>query len=478
MKKIALSLSLLLGIAFTPACDKGFEELNQNPNDPTAVPSGLLIADVVFNAGNSLYSTFVGGDMGSCWAQHWGKVQYNDEERYLPRENVIELTVWKTYYEDVVSDARTMELLAIDEENSNMQGVALVLQAYGYSVLTDLFGDIPFSEAITASAGNFTPKYDKQQDVYTGILAMLDKANGLLSTDGGEINASSDILYGGDYSKWQKFANSLKFRCLMRISGKTNVAAQLQEIASSRSVFMSNDDEAKLTYLSADPSANPIYETIVFGNRNEHKLNTKLVDMLADLNDPRLPVYAQPNASDGEYRGKPAGIEDVPNDNYNYDNVSAVGTYYLRAEAPAYFLSYSELQFLMAEAVKKGYITGDAASYYNAGVTASFLANGLSAAQATTYLAQGTVAYNDATGLQQIGEQNWMGLFCQGVEAWTEWRRTGIPALQPAIEAFTASIPARYTYPSIEQSVNKANYDAAVASQGPNLLTTKVWWMN
>ena len=476
MKNISLIFTLAVGLVLFMGCDKDFEEINNNPNDPIAVPSGLLTADVVFNAGNTLYSTFVGGDMGSCWAQHWGKVQYNDEERYQPRGSVIEVTVWKTIYEDVISDAKTMQTLAEEEGNDNMKGVALVMQAYGYSLLTDVFGSIPFSEAIRADEGIFSPKYDTQEEVYTGILAMLDEANSLFSADGGTILANSDILYGGDYSKWQKFANSLKFRSLMRISGKVNVASQLQALTS-QPMFSSNSDEAKLIYLANDPSANPIFETIVFGNRAEFKVNSVMVDMMAGINDPRLPIYAAPN-EDGEIRGKPAGIENVPNDDYNYSNVSPIGSAYLQATAPGYFLSYSELQFLMAEAAHKGYISGSAETYYQNGVSASFAANGLSQADADAYLAQGTVAYTQATGLQKIAEQNWLGLFCQGIEAWTEWRRTGYPALQPAIEAVINEIPSRFTYPSIEQSVNKANYDAAVSGQGADLLTTKVWWMN
>lgn len=476
MKNITLILSLAVGLFLFLGCDKDFEDINNNPNDPIAVPSGLLTADVVFNAANSLYSTFVGGDMGAEWAQHWAKVQYNDEERYQPRGSVIEATVWKTYYEDVVSDARTIQRLAETEGNANMQGVGLVMQAYGFSVLTDVFGDIPFSEAIRADEGIFSPKYDRQEDVYNGILAMLDQANDLFAADGGTITAGSDILYGGNYTKWQKFANSLKFRCLMRISGKVNVSTQLQALMS-RPMFTSNADEAKLIYLSANPSANPIYETVVFGNRGEFKVNSKLVDMLESLNDPRLPVYAGLNA-DGEYRGKPAGIENVPNDDYNYNNVSPIGSFYLQPTAPGYFMSFAELSFLMAEAAQKGYISGSAATYYNQAISASFAANGLSQADADAYLAQGLVAYNPANGLQQIAEQNWLGLYCQGVEAWTEWRRTRYPVLQPAIEAVIDEIPSRYTYPSIEQSVNKANYDAAVATQGADVLTTKVWWMN
>jgi len=476
MKKIKLIISVLLGLFIISSCDDGFEDVNQNPNDALTVPSGLLTADIVRNAMNNSYSTFVGGDMGSCWAQHWAKVNYEDEERYKVRPSVIEDLVWKSYYEDVIADARTMQLIAIEEENDNTEGIALVLQAYGYSFLTDLFGSIPFSEAINPSI--LSPAYDVQETVYNGVLRMLDKADSLFTVGDGTINSSADLIYAGDAAKWQKFANSLKFRCLMRISGKVNVASQLQDIASNRDIFGSADDEAKLIYLGADPNANPIYESVDYGNRLEYKVNSRMVDMMADLGDPRLPVYARKN-SDDEYRGKPSGINEVPNNDYNYDNVSAIGVKYLEPTLPGYFISYSELMFLMAEAVQKGYITGTASEYYNKGIAASFEFNGVSDGFAA-YIANPTVALKAGDeGLKQIAEQNWLGLFCQGIEAWTETRRTGFPVLTPAIDdVLGGNLPARYTFPVIEQSVNATNYAAAVSSlNGPDLLTTKVWWM-
>lgn len=473
--KLKILTIILLGLIVTTACDKNFEEINSNPNDPTTVPSGLLIADVVRVASNILYDTFVGGDMGACWAQHWGKVQYNDEERYLPREGVIE-DMWKSYYEDVISDSKTMGDIALTEENANMQGVALTLQAYGYAVLTDAFGNVPFSEAMRADEGIFSPSYDSQDAIYDGILSMLDQANAFFNDGTGVINPDSDILYGGDASKWQKFANSLKFRALMRISAMRDVSSDLQALMS-RPMFASNDDEAKLIYLAADPNANPIFERIVFGTRGEFKVNEVLVNMLTDLNDPRLPVYVQPNDA-GEYRGKPAGIRDVPNDDYDYVNVSAIGTRYLEATAPGYFMSNAELHFLMAEAASKGFISGSASAHYETAIHASFAANGLSAAAAAAYLAQGSVALNGTGDLQKIAEQNWLGLFCQGFEAWTEYRRTGFPVLQAAIDGEYNEVPSRYTYPAIEQSVNASSYQSAVSAQGANLLTTKLWWDN
>ncbi len=466
----------LVGMLSFVACTKDFEMTNTDPNKPLTVPSTLLAGDIIRNAINNSYSSFVGGDMGSCWAQHWAKVNYEDEERYKTRNSVIEDIVWKSMYEDVIADARSMELIAVKEGNNYSQGLAIIMQAYTYSFLTECFGMVPFSEAMQAGSGNFTPKYDLQQDIYNGIFDMLDKADSLLGTSTGSLNATTDIMYAGDHLKWRKFANSLKFRLLMRVSSKIDVAARLQDIASNRAIFTSKADEAKVIFLDANPNANPIYESIVYRSRFEYKINSVLVDMLVSLNDPRLPVYAKKNNA-GVYRGKPSGIEEVPNSEYNYDNVSAIGTFYINPNLPGFFMSYSELQFLMAEAAQKGYITGNAATFYNKGIEASFDFNELGPEAYAAYVAQTSVAYNPTNGLRKIAEQNWLALYCQGIEAWTEWRRTGYPVLSPAIDAVVDEIPSRYQYPSIEQSLNVQSYRAAVTAQGADLLTTKIWWM-
>lgn len=259
----------------------------------------------------------------------------------------------------------------------------------------------------------------------------------------------------------------------MRISGKVSVGGQLQSLVNAGNMFSSNSDEAKLVYLGSSPSANPLYETVVFGTRGEWKVNSLIVDMMTLRNDPRLPVIAQ-EQEDGIYRGKPAGLIDVPNNDYNYTNVSAIGTFYLAPEAPGYYMSNAELQFLMAEAAQKGYISGSASAYYNAGMTASFAAN--NNANGGAYMTAN--ALSGATALEQIGTEKWIALFAQGVESWTEQRRTGFPVLAPALQADLSQIPSRYNYPNIESSINAANYNAAVAAQGADNLTTPIWWMN
>lgn len=475
MKKLKLITILLFSLLLTVGCVSDFEEINTDPNNPTAVPSSLLIPSAVRAAQNNSYSTFIGGDMGACWAQHFAKVQYNDEERYIPRQSVIS-NVWNTWYAVVISDADAMYKIAESEGNNNMMGVALTLQAYGYTFLTDVYGDIPFSEAVKGDDGIFAPVYDSQEDVYAGVFAMLDNAISLLGT-GGAIDSTNDILYGGDAGLWKKFASSLKFRALMRASGKMSVGSQLQALVNAGNLFASNDEEAKLVYLSADPSANPLYETIVFGTRGEWKINSVMVEQLVSDNDPRLEVYAGLN-EDGEYRGKPSGIVNVPSVDYNYTNVSPLGEFYLQPELPGFFVSNAELKFLMAEAATKNLISGSAQDYFDEAITASLDFNGIAGPDAAAFLATKRLPGNLAGDLAAIGTQNWVALFSQGVEAWTEWRRTGHPALSPALEGDLSEIPSRYNYPTTENSINRANYEAAVAAQGADKLTTPIWWMN
>ncbi|MFZ2284496.1 MAG: SusD/RagB family nutrient-binding outer membrane lipoprotein [Lutibacter sp.] len=485
MKRFKIITLLLFGLLVSVGCDSDFEEMNTDPNNPTAVPSSLLIPGIVRTAQNASYSTFVGGDMGACWSQQFAKVQYNDEERYIPRQSVI-TSVWNNFYAGtnnssistgVISDANSMYTIAVNEENNNMMGVALTLQAYGYAFLTDVYGAIPFTEAIKGGTESITsPAYDSQEVVYTGVLAMLDDAISLLGTSGA-IDGTNDILYGGNANLWKKFASSLKFRMLMRASGKMSVAADLQALVNAGNLFSSNADDAKLIYLSADPSANPLYESIVFGTRGEWKINSKMVDILAGANDPRLAVYAQKNA-DGVYRGKPSGYNDVPSEAYNYTNVSALGEFYLRPELPGFFMSYPELKFLMAEAAFKGLISGDANAHYLGGMTASLEYNEVAGPAISAFMANKALATTPALALEQIATQNWIALFSQGVESWNEYRRTGFPVLTPAVDGAINEIPSRYNYPTTESSVNKANYDAAVAAQGADLLTTPIWWMN
>lgn len=473
--KLTIILTFMASVIFV-SCDEGFAELNIDPNNPVIVPSHLLIPSTVRQYGNTSYSVFRGGGELAGWAGQLAKVQYNDQQRYVFRESVITAT-WEAFYFVGISDADQIYKLAEDEGNRTVMGVGKILQAYGYSMITDIYGDCPMSEAMRADEGIFTPAYDQQEAVYSQMITFLDEGIALIDEGVGIIDAVSDILYQGNIANWRKFAVSLKFRLLMRQSGKVSVGSELQAIVNSGGLFTTNDQEAKLVYLGAAPSANPMYETIVFGTRGEYKVNEVLVAALDSKSDARTSVYVQLN-EDGIYRGKPSGIEGLPSDDYNYTNVSAIGEFYLRPEAPGYFVSNSEIQFLKAEAAMRGLISGSAQEFYNDGIMASFLANGLSAAEGLIHQNKNGVplSVDNAQAMVQIGTEKWLALYCQGIEAWAEQRRTGIPDLPPAIDGVFNEIPSRLTYPTIESSINKTNYDAAVAIQGPDLLTTKLWW--
>jgi hypothetical protein len=480
MKKIKIII-LLMTTAFIASCDKDFVEINTNPNDPTSVPSELLLGQVSKNTINTIYTVQYGGDMGACWSQQWGKVQYNDEARYIPRDASIN-NIWTALYTNVAQDADKMYQLAIEEGNDASAGAALVMKANAFLLLTDLYGGVPFTEALKASEGILTPAYDTQATVYAGCYAFLDEAMAKFATGNGQLNSIQDLIYAGDTSKWMKFAASLKFRALMRNSKNATDAdkAAMQALVNSGNLFASTSEEAKVMYLGSDPNANPTYETIDLGSRTEYRIGDVMVQHLNGTTglgtDNRLEIYAEKNES-GSYVGKPAGYTNLPNATFNVNTISGIGSKYLEATAPGYILGYTELQFLLAEAASKGYISGGnaaAEAFYKTGINSSFAENGV--ATGTYYT--GGVVYDAARADEQIATQKYIALYGQGFEAWIEYRRTGYPELEASTEGVLSQVPSRLTYPSLEQSLNGDNWAIQTATMtGGDALDTSIDWM-
>lgn len=477
MKKISIFLMATLGIFFS-SCDSGFDEMLVDPNRPRPdqIETDLLLANTLRQTQAATYNVGWAGDMGMCWSQLWSKVQYNDEERYIPRRPVIDL-VWSTLYANVIYDAKVMSSIAASKGNKGLEGVGLIVQANAFQILTDLYGPVPFTEACIK--GIDQPKYDSEKTVYEGVVAMLTKADALLATGQGTLNPTSDVVYAGDFAKWRKLANALKFKALMRIADVpgTNVNAQLQAIFNSGNLMTSNDDSANVINKSDAALANPFPGTLA--TRLEYKVSSVLVSNLNALTDPRLKVFAKP-VSGTTYVGNIPG-----NESLNYAGMSAVGAFYNSNTLPGVIMSYAQQELYIAEAAIEGKISGGAAlskTHFENGVTANFLFNGLTAADATTYLAQPSLSYTDAaTGSPIIGKQMWFALYGQGFEAWTEWRRTKFPALSPVQNADVnvGAIPSRLFYSTVEETNNQANIAYGVSLlPGGNKLTSKIWWMN
>jgi len=485
MKKISILFVSILSLSIlSVSCDADFENVNKNPNRPEVVPAHLLLGNIIRINQNVMYGMQQGGDMGMCWSQQVSKVQYNDEERYIPRAGAID-GVWTTLYSSVLTSSQEMYKIADSEGNDNLKGISLVLQANAFQILTDLYGPIPFKEFNVPN--NVKPAYDTQEEVYKGILKMLTDADALLASNTGNVPTTSDLVYQGDATKWRKLANSLHLKALMRISKvageiDVNVATEVQKLVAAGKLMTSNADSAQLNYLAAQPDANPIYETVVFGAREEYKVSSVMVDKLVASNDPRLGVFASPIDNAGNYAGNIPGTENSG----NYDGFSALGDFYLDPTLPGVILSYAQVEFYLAEAANEGFLTGTsdlvaAADHYNKGITANMTFNGVGAS-APAFLSEPDVLFSgtQADAKKKIGEQMWVSLFGQGFEAWTEWRRTGFPALTPVVNAApgVTTIPSRLFYNTSEVTFNNASYNAGVVLlKGQDKLTTRLWWM-
>ncbi|MGF7214533.1 hypothetical protein GGR92_000673 [Spirosoma lacussanchae] len=499
LKTIVCGLALLIATA----CDNEFEEVNTNPNVPTQVSPDLLLAGVLRNTINDQVGEAWG--IGNIVVQHTAKIQFVNEDRYLWGERN---GVWNSVYGNMRNVQNIIDLATAAGQN-NYLGVALIWKSWLFSLATDAYGDIPYTEATQAKLGGvYAPKYDTQEAVYTGILADLAKANDLLGTSN-EVLAG-DILFGGgagSLPRWKKLANSLRLRALMRISGKRNVSADLQAIVADRTKFPimeSNADNAALTYQATAPNQWPLYGSRV-GSFDEFRASKSLVDRLLAINDPRLPVFARPverpsSAGKVEYVGVPNGLGDTPALNYNGgpQGVSRVGLPFacLVCSSPApvpnvargLVMTYAEVQFLLAEAREKNLIsTGSAETYYLNGIRANMdyykaivpAEYGINVTPAADYFTQAGVAYTGTTQqkLEKIGTQKWVALLFNGLEGWFDWRRTGIPTVTPGPDNLNGNrVPVRYPYPQSEQSLNGKNRAEAVTRQGTDDLNTAVWW--
>jgi Starch-binding associating with outer membrane len=464
-------------VASATACSN-LTDINTNPNGPVDVPPPSLLANAiqdVVGGVDGVTSLNIRG--GGLWVQYYSEIQYRDEDKYIVRPGTS--GEWG-FYNRSLEDFQRMIDKGVATNTPNWEAVGRIMKSYAFSVMTDAMGDLPYSEALQGAA-NMTPKYDSQKDIYTGMFADLTTASQKIDPAGIGF-ATGDIMYGGDMTEWRKFANSLRLRLAVHLSNvdPTTAAAQAQA-AVAAGVFASKADNAQLLYLSVSPNRNPIYEDA--RTRDDYGLSKTYVDSLNSWKDPRLPVFAQINkdtiVANRTYEGLPNGLNDGEGPNLFY--ISRIGSYWRETpNAPLTLLSYSEVLFLEAEAAQRGWITGDPAALYAAAITASFAQYGITdTAVVNPYLRDARVQYNAGTGLTQIAYQKWVSMYMQGMESWTEVRRTGVPALVPGPRAVLSSIPERLPYDDQEQVLNKANVDAAVAAQGfasSTDLTKPLWF--
>lgn len=466
----ALPILILLA-----GCQKQLEDINRNPNESIDPQPDYLLSNGIKASVDTYWGNEATMEAALLYVQYWAKIQYTDPDKYIPAAANIQ-TVWSNFYAQGIQDFTTLAQLGDTLHNPNYKATGLIMRAWLFQVVTDLFGNAPYSQAADIER-YLTPRYDEQKDIYAGALAELKAAVQIIDETGNPIQG--DLLFNGNMTRWKKFANSLRLRIALRMADRLPDAAKavFDEVgAADAQLIASNAENVQLNYL-ASPNQNPVGRNRE--TRNDYRISKTIVDKLKALNDPRLTIYvAYPkDTSVHQIVGVTNGLPVDSAARLGFDKTSDAGAVFTATTAPAVLFSYAELLFIKAEAAQRGWLAGAAADYYRQAVTASLRQYGVSDAEVTTYLAQPALAYNAVNYKQSVGEQKWLALFGNGLEAFAEWRRLDYPQLKPAYTGvLEGKLPLRLTYPSTEQAVNRENYKAAIVSQGADVLVTKLWF--
>ncbi len=484
ISKITYYILFIFGILTSNSCTKEFDKMNTDPNNPTAIGAQYLFPYAVEKTvdrywGGNIRFERLNLDGAMLWTQYLARNIYSNEGDNYGITPTFYNNTWKSFYNDGLVNFQRIITLSGPKgktSNTNYEGTAMVMRSWTFSLLTDLYGAIPYSEALkgTDEAPIYTPSYDSQDKVYAGILVDLKAANDKLVIGGPAI--SGDIIYSGNILKWKKFANSLRLRLANRIAAKKPAEAKaiMAEIlgdATKYPIFTSNADNALLANTATRPSNNEWHEVMVVGSRTDWNISKTVVDKLTALNDTRLGVFANKNGA-GTYSGIPNGLPDAIATTY-LSSASTLGNFFTQAATPSVIMTYPELQLILAEAAFDGDIAGDADAYFKKGIEASF-------GQYSLTTPADYIANLGAISKEKIIEQKWIALFGQGVEAWTEFRRTGFPIFSErdprAVFENDGKVPTRLPYPTTEYSLNKAKLDEGLKMNGTDNMKTKLWW--
>ena len=472
MKKIITIFTLSFLIM---SCSKDIHELNENKKDFATTTDVAQLNTAQQKLFTQLTEANVNLNIFRLIAQQWTETTYTDESNYDLKTRRIDENHWETLYKDVIRNLIESKSLVTGEDNvkNNKLATLELYEIYSYYVLVTSFGDIPYAEAMNIDLLN--PRFDNQKTIIEDLLVRIDtNVIDKFDTNVVGFSVSEDVIYNGDISKWKKFANSLKLQIGMLLADIDPTKANTTVSAAITSgVFTSSADNMKISYEDAAPYTNPVHAALVLSGRDDFVPTATMIDMMNILNDPRRNDYF--TLKDGAYLGAPHGEVNLFG---NYSHVSENIANEPTLDAP--LMTYFEVEFLISEAIERGFIPGSAAEHYNNAVEASILYWGGTSVEATAYLSQATVDYTTSNGSykQKIGTQKWLALYNRGFEAWTEWRRLDFPVIAAPAGAETTNDlpPLRLTYPTVELSLNATNLNAASVSIGGDMMETKLFW--
>jgi len=466
-----LSIFLLGGTA----CSDELVELNVDPNNPVEVPASNLVTQGQYQFHNLMMSRGLNAEWSMLMVQHWAQNEYAEDSRYTVDGNDFDF-VWINYYASVLNELDAAKQIINETETilpgvrANQLAVIEIMMVNTFHALLDNFGDVPYSQALN-SVDFPLPAYDAQENIYPDLLARMEAAVNSM-VEGAESFGGADLIYGGNVSQWKKLGNSLMLRMAMRISDVAeSTASTYVNSAIDGGVFESNADNALFVF-SEDPNlANPLYIDATLNNRDDFAVSEVLVNSLKDMGDPRLDIFADTTNS-GDIVGMPYGLTD--GEAFDLKSTTSRPSELVRTNTfPYVLMDYAEVAFLKAEAVERGFTSGDAAAMYAEGVTASMNYWGIEdQAAIDDYIAANP--YNDSNWKESLGWQKWIAFYMNGPQAWAEWRRLDYPELEVPAAATNPVIPVRLPYPISEQTRNNSSLQKVTSN--PNDLSTPLWW--
>ncbi|REC77225.1 SusD/RagB family nutrient-binding outer membrane lipoprotein [Chryseobacterium elymi] len=472
MKKIIIGS--LLAFSIMSCSNEDYAALNVDPKNPTEVPASFLFTNGVKSLFDQMGSTSVNRNIFRLVAQQWTECQYTEETNYDIRNRGIPDTHVTIMYTNVLYDLKkAKESLLTDEsllpaEKKNQEAMITLVEVYAWQQLVDLFGNMPYSEALQGNA-NTTPKYDDALTIYKDLLSKVTVAYN--SFDATSQGFENDFIYNNDISKWKKLAASLKFKLAMRLADADPALSKLEaESAYTWGLMASNADNFTLNYEDNTTNANPLYADLVLSGRQDFVPADTFVNYLNGLNDPRRTVFFDDN--------KNPYIGGVYGDFNTYTDFTHIGDVFFTRNLKGDLMDYSEISFLLADAKERGYNVGStAAIHYTNAVTASMEYWGIPAADIATYLARPDVNYATAPGTwkQKVAKQFWIAMYNRGFEAWSVWRMYDAPVLGLPVATGTP-VPNRFTYPVTENNLNGANLAQAASAIGGDTQQTKLFW--
>ncbi|WMN06445.1 SusD/RagB family nutrient-binding outer membrane lipoprotein [Marivirga arenosa] len=474
-----LYILLFAVLVFATSCED-LTEINEDPNRPTEVPVEYLLTSAERQLGNRLYGGFDNVAFGMTVSQYWAQNEYSDETRYQFRANTNN-TFWSDFY-TAINDLQEIKKVntTIDkgQQGINQNAVATILQSWAYHSMVDIYGDIPFEEALQG-VDIPSPAYSDQELIYSALIDSVSSAVAAIDPSAPGF-PGGDVIFDGDLSKWQKFGNSLLLRIGIRLSDVNPSLAEQTISAAAEGAMKSNADNAAIQYITAQPNVNPLYVSYVVNGRQDYCATENFIELLNGLGDPRIGEYFVPAANTGTFEGLPYGVTSAVAAGISRDAVSQLNPQVYAADFPGTLMGFVETSFILAEAASNGWIGGSAADYYAQAITASMNYWNITDGNAIgDYIAANPYTEDN------LKVQKYIAMYYEGWQSWAEIRRLDLESLpaanlveiDPAVNFVDVSnILNRRLYPQDEQNLNGANYQNAASNIGSDAYDTNLFW--